>query len=478
MNQLKKRNIGIIGMGVMGRNLALNIEGKGYSVSVYDAWPEALKKASVDFANREIDCCTGLGEFAESLPVPRKILMMVKAGDVVDETIRSVIPFLSEGDLLIDGGNSFYKDTQRRYEHLKTRGIHFLGMGVSGGEEGALNGPALMPGGDEEGYNSVRKLLLAISAKAEGEPCCSYIGMGGAGHFVKMVHNGIEYADMGLISEAYFMLKEIAGLSNAEIGQVFLEWNKGELNSYLVEITARILATKDPETGKDMVDVILDSAGQKGTGKLTGQVALDLGVPLPSITEAVFARYLSSLKEERKNAAKHFCKLSFPTVPKEKFIELVRTALYTAKIIAYAQGFALMRAASLANGWGISYSTIAGIFRGGCIIRAQFLNHVMKAYTQNPQLPNLILDEYFSESIRKWIGNLRETVAIAIRSGIPVPVLASTITYFDSYTREQLPANLLQAQRDYFGAHTFERTDKQGTCHFDWMNAERTDETL
>lgn len=472
MSEKKERTIGIIGMGVMGRNLALNIEGRGYSVSAYDAWAEALKTAGAAFAGKEISCCADLADFAASLSVPRKILMMVKAGEVVDETIRSVLPFLSAGDLVIDGGNSFYKDTQRRYEQLKAQGIRFLGMGVSGGEEGALNGPALMPGGDGEGYDSVRELLLAISAKAEGEPCCTYIGAGGAGHFVKMVHNGIEYADMGLIGEAYSLLKEIAGLSNEEIGRVFAEWNKGELNSYLVEITSHILATKDPETGKDMVDVILDSAGQKGTGKWTGQVALDFGVPLPSITEAVFARYLSALKDERRNAAKHFCRPPLPDVQKEPFIELVRTALYTAKIVAYAQGFALMRVASDVNGWGISCGAIAGIFRGGCIIRAQFLNHVMEAFSKEPQLTNLILDPYFSESIDKGIGGLREAVAAAIRAGIPVPVFASAVTYFDSYTSEQLPANLLQAQRDYFGAHTFERTDRPGTYHFDWIHSD------
>ena len=473
MSQQKENHIGIIGMGVMGRNLALNIEGKGYSVSVYDAWPEALKSAEGVFVGKQIACYSELEKFAESLSAPRKILMMVKAGDVVDATIQSVLPFLSEGDLLIDGGNSFYKDTQRRYEQLKEHGIRFLGMGVSGGEEGALNGPALMPGGDREGYDSVRELLWSISAQAEGTPCCSYIGVGGAGHFVKMVHNGIEYADMGLIGEAYSLLREVAGLTNVEIGQVFAEWNKGELNSYLVEITSHILQIKDPETGKDMVDVILDSAGQKGTGKWTGQVALDLGVPLPSITEAVFARYLSGLKEERINAAAHFRKPTPPAVQSEQFIEVVRTALYTAKMIAYAQGFALMRSASESNGWGISLGTIAGIFRGGCIIRAQFLNHVMEAYDRNPKLPNLILDSYFSESIGKWIGNLREAVAAAVRAGIPVPVFASAITYFDSYTSERLPANLLQAQRDYFGAHTFERTDREGTYHFDWLHAKK-----
>lgn len=473
MNQPTEKNIGIIGMGVMGRNLALNIKSKGYSVSVYDAWPDAVKKAEKLFASREIICCTVLEEFIRSLSAPRKILLMVKAGDVVDATIQSILPFLAEGDLIIDGGNSFYKDTQERYEKLQDRGIHFLGMGVSGGAEGALNGPALMPGGDREGYDSVRELLLAISAKAEGMPCCSYIGSGGAGHFVKMVHNGIEYADMGLIGETYSLLKGIAGLSNAEIGRIFDEWNQGELNGYLVEITARILATKDPETGKDMVDVILDSAGQKGTGKWTGQVALDFGVPLPSIVEAVFARYLSTLKDERRSASKRFQKPKFPSIPKEQFVERVRTALYTAKIIVYAQGFALISTASEANEWDISCSTIAGIFRGGCIIRAQFLNHVITAYSQNQQLPNLMLDACFSKSIEKGLGSLRDVVATAIRSGIPVPVLASAVTYFDSYTSEQLSANLLQAQRDYFGAHTFKRVDRQGTYHFDWLHADK-----
>jgi 6-phosphogluconate dehydrogenase len=394
------------------------------------------------------------------------------AGKPTDDTINQLVPLLDEGDILIDGGNAYFPDTQRRNKDLEARGIRFIGTGVSGGEEGALKGPSIMPGGQEDAYKLVEPILTAISAKVNGDPCCTYIGPDGAGHYVKMVHNGIEYGDMQLICEAYQLLRDVLGLSTEELHEIFAEWNKGELDSYLIEITADIFTKVDPDTGKPMVDVILDKAGQKGTGKWTSQSALDLGVPLSIITESVFARMLSAIKDERVQASKLLKgPQNVPAAPdKAAFIEAVRKALYASKICSYAQGFAQMRAASDEYGWNLSYGNIAMIFRGGCIIRAGFLQNIKDAYDREPGLKNLLLDPYFKEVVESYQDAWRQVVSVAVSRGIPAPCFASALAYYDSYRSERLPANLLQAQRDYFGAHTFQRTDKEGTFHFHWMD--------
>jgi len=412
----------------------------------------------------------------QSLETPRKILIMVKAGQPTDDTINQLVPYLEPGDILIDGGNAYFPDTQRRNKELQAKGLRFIGAGVSGGEEGALHGPAIMPGGQKDAYALVEPILTAISAKVNGDPCSTYIGEDGAGHYVKMVHNGIEYGDMQLIGEAYHLLKDVLGLNTDELHDIFSEWNKGELDSYLIEITADIFSKKDPETGKPMVDVILDSAGQKGTGKWTSQSALDLGVPLSIITESVFARFISAMKDERAAASK---KLIGPAAAgydgdRGEFVEAVRQALYASKIASYAQGFAQMRAASDHYGWQLDFGRIAMIFRGGCIIRARFLQNIKDAYDRDPALKNLFLDEYFGGIVRDYQAAWRKVVAIAVTRGIPVPAFASALAYYDSYRTERLPANLLQAQRDYFGAHTFERLDRPGSFHFQWIENQQS----
>ncbi|MDQ0256740.1 6-phosphogluconate dehydrogenase [Evansella vedderi] len=469
---MSKQQIGVVGLAVMGKNLALNIESRGYSVSVFnrssEKTEEFLKTEAVD---KNFVGTYSIEEFVNSLEKPRKILLMVKAGAPTDATIESLQPYLEEGDILIDGGNTLFEDTIRRNKMLDETGIHFIGTGVSGGEEGALNGPSIMPGGQKEAYELVAPIFEAISAKVDGEPCVTYIGPNGAGHFVKMVHNGIEYGDMQLISEAYFIMKHVLGIGVEELHEIFKEWNKGELDSYLIEITADIFTKVDDETGKPLVDVILDKAGQKGTGKWTSKNALDLGVPLPLITESVFARFISAMKEERVKASKV---LAGPqgeqyTGDKSELIEAVRKALYMSKICSYAQGFAQMRAASEEEGWDLQYGDIAMIWRGGCIIRAQFLQKIKEAYDNNPGLENLLLDPYFKEIVEGYQASLREVVSVAIKHGIAVPTFASAIAYYDSYRSEDLPANLIQAQRDYFGAHTYERKDKEGIFHTKWF---------
>ncbi|QLG39841.1 MULTISPECIES: NADP-dependent phosphogluconate dehydrogenase [Paenibacillus] len=469
---MSKQQIGVIGLAVMGKNLALNIESKGFSVSVYNRSPEKTNDLLKEAEGKNLTGAFTIEEFVASLESPRKILIMVQAGKATDATIEQLLPHLDEGDIIIDGGNAYFPDTQRRSKDLEAKGFRFIGAGVSGGEEGALKGPAIMPGGQESAYQLVEPILTAISAKVGDDACSTYIGPDGAGHYVKMVHNGIEYGDMQLIGEAYHLLKSVLNVSVEELHAIFSEWNQGELDSYLIEITADIFSKYDPETGKPMVDVILDAAGQKGTGKWTSQSALDLGVPLSMITESVFSRFLSAMKDERVAASKI---LNGPAVEafsgdKKAFIENVRKALFASKIVSYAQGFAQMRAASDEYGWDLKYGNIAMIFRGGCIIRSQFLQNIKEAYDKDAALKNLLLDPYFQNIVESYQGAWREVVAAAVTQGIPVPGFSSALSYYDSYRTERLPANLLQAQRDYFGAHTFKRVDKEGSFHFQWMD--------
>lgn len=469
---MSKQQIGVIGLAVMGKNLAMNIESRGYTVSVYNRSREKTDEMLAEVAGKNIVGTYSPEEFVQSLEKPRKILLMVKAGAATDATIEQLKPLLDKGDIVIDGGNTFFVDTQRRNKELSALGIHFIGTGVSGGEEGALRGPSIMPGGQKEAHELVAPIFEAISAKVDGEPCTTYIGPDGAGHYVKMVHNGIEYGDMQLISEAYFLLKNTLGLTASEFHSVFAEWNKGELDSYLIEITADIFTKVDEETGKPLVDLILDTAGQKGTGKWTSQSALDLGVPLPIITESVFARFISAMKDERVAASKLLKgpKTNGFTGDKQAFIEAVRKALYMSKICSYAQGFAQMRSASEEYNWDLRYGDISMIFRGGCIIRAQFLQKIKDAYDLDPGLKNLLLDPYFNEIVGSYQDALREIIGVAVQNGIPVPCFSAALSYYDSYRMETLPANLLQAQRDYFGAHTYQRIDKEGIFHTEWMD--------
>lgn len=467
-----KQAIGVVGLAVMGRNLALNIESRGYAVSVYNRSREKTDELIAEFPDRKLVPAHTLEAFVASLETPRRILLMVKAGEATDATIAALKPLLDKGDVLIDGGNTHFTDTIRRNQELAQAGLHFIGTGVSGGEEGALRGPSIMPGGQRDAYDLVEPILEQIAAKApaDGEPCVAYMGPDGAGHYVKMVHNGIEYGDMQLIAESYAMLKQVAGLTNDELGAVYAEWNQGELDSYLIEITAKIFGKKDDETGEHLVDVILDRAAQKGTGKWTSQNALDLGVPLPLITESVFARVLSSLKAQRVAASEV---LSGPSpAPLEgdraAFVESVRRALYLSKVISYAQGFAQLDTASKEYGWNLDLGTIAKIFRAGCIIRARFLQKITDAYAKNAALANLLLDPYFQDIAANYQSALRDVVIAAVKAGVPVPAFASAVAYFDSYRSARLPANLVQAQRDFFGAHTFERTDKPGSFHASW----------
>ncbi|MBU5263088.1 NADP-dependent phosphogluconate dehydrogenase [Bacillus atrophaeus] len=468
---MSKQQIGVIGLAVMGKNLALNIESRGFSVSVYNRSSSKTEEFLQEAQGKNVVGTYSIEEFVQSLEAPRKILLMVKAGAATDATIQSLLPHLEKDDILIDGGNTYYKDTQRRNKELAESGIHFIGTGVSGGEEGALKGPSIMPGGQKEAHELVKPILEAIAAKVDGEACTTYIGPDGAGHYVKMVHNGIEYGDMQLISESYFILKQVLGLSAEELHEVFAEWNKGELDSYLIEITADIFTKKDEETGKPLVDVILDKAGQKGTGKWTSQSALDLGVPLPIITESVFARFISAMKDERVKASGLLAGPEAKSVTENKaeLIEAVRKALFMSKICSYAQGFAQMKAASDEYNWDLKYGEIAMIFRGGCIIRAAFLQQIKEAYDREPELDNLLLDNYFKNIVESYQGALRQVISLAVSQGVPVPSFSSALAYYDSYRTAVLPANLIQAQRDYFGAHTYERTDKEGVFHTEWM---------
>ncbi len=458
----KLADIGLVGLAVMGENLVLNMESKGFTVAVYNRSTEKVERfVSGRGKGKNVIGTMTIEDFVKSLKRPRKVMLMVKAGAPVDAFIEQVIPYLEKGDIIIDGGNSHYPDTNRRTKYLEENGFLFIGTGVSGGEEGALLGPSIMPGGSPQAWPHVKDIFQSISAKVEdGTPCCDWVGDNGAGHFVKMVHNGIEYGDMQLICEAYQIMKDLLGMSADEMHEVFTEWNKGDLDSYLIEITRDILAYKDID-GQPMVDKILDTAGQKGTGKWTGVSALDLGIPLTLIGEAVFARCLSAIKNERVKASKilNGPKINFEG-DKKQFINDIRDALYASKIVSYAQGYILMQAAAEEYGWNLNYGAIALMWRGGCIIRSVFLSKIKEAFDQEPHLSNLLLNPYFKEKIDAAQAGWRKVVASAAYNGIPVPAFATALSYFDGYRTERLPANLLQAQRDYFGAHTYERIDK------------------
>ena len=458
---MKKADIGLVGLAVMGENLVMNMESKGFTVAVYNRTTEKVANFVEGRAKgRNIIGAYSLEELVDNLEKPRKIMMMVKAGQAVDSLIDQLLPYLEDGDILIDGGNSHFPDTIRRTAYVESKGLLYIGTGVSGGEEGALKGPSMMPGGSPAAWPYVRSIFQAICAKVEdGSPCCDWVGENGAGHFVKMVHNGIEYGDMQLICEANQLMRDGLGLTSAEMHDVFSSWNETELDSYLIEITRDILGYQD-EKGETVVECILDTAGQKGTGKWTGIAALDEGVPLTLIGEAVFARCLSAMKDERVAASKMFPhSVQAFTGDKKAFIESIRKALYASKIISYAQGYTLMRTAAKTYGWNLNYGGIALMWRGGCIIRSVFLGKIKEAYDKNPELENLLLDEYFAQSIKGLVPAWREVAAYAVSTGIPMPAFTAALSYFDGYTSENLPANLLQAQRDYFGAHTYERID-------------------
>lgn len=469
---MSKADIGLVGLAVMGENLVLNMESKGFTVAVYNRTVSRV----TDFINgkakgKNIIGANTVEDLVKSLKKPRKIMLMVKAGQPVDDFIERLIPLLDKGDIIIDGGNSHFPDTNRRTKRVEEAGLLFVGAGVSGGEEGALKGPSIMPGGSYAAWEHIKPIFQTISAKVAGNvPCCQWVGEEGSGHFVKMVHNGIEYGDMQLICEAYYIMKHALGLTAEELHQVFAEWNKGELDSYLIEITRDIFGKVDKDTGKPLVELILDTAGQKGTGKWTSQAALDLGIATPTITEAVFARFLSAIKPERVEAAKI---LTGPDSKyegdREEFIEAIRQALFASKICSYAQGFAMMKQASEEWGWDLNFGEIALMWRGGCIIRAQFLDDIKDAFSDNPDLANLLLAPYFKEAIDKTQPGWRKVVATATTLGLPIPGFSSALSYFDGYRRETLSANLIQAQRDYFGAHTYKRIDRPGTFHTEWL---------
>ncbi|HEX8422497.1 MAG TPA: NADP-dependent phosphogluconate dehydrogenase [Pyrinomonadaceae bacterium] len=468
----KTAKIGMIGLGVMGENLARNIERNGYSIAVWNREPKKVDEFVGRLEGHEVIGAHTPEEFVKSLERPRKAILLVKAGDPVDWTVNQIKPFLEAGDIIIDGGNSYFMDTERREKELKAEGFHFIGSGVSGGEKGALLGPSLMPGGDRAAYEQIRPIWEAIAAKVDDGPCVTYIGPGGAGHFVKMVHNGIEYGDMQLIAEAYDMMRSILRMEATEMADVFDEWNRGDLESFLIEITAQILRVKDPETGKPLVDLVLDKAGQKGTGKWTSDIALDLGIVTPTIDAAVDTRNLSSRKEERVEASKQIKgpeRAAF-TGDRKEMIQAIHDALYASKICSYAQGMNLIRAGSETYKWNIDLGECSRIWKGGCIIRAQFLDKIKQAYQRRADLPNLLLDPDFNAFVEQAQPNWRRAVSTAIQTGVAVPGMSASIGYFDTYRTANLPLNLTQAQRDFFGSHTYERTDKPGqpAVHTEW----------
>ncbi|KRK46898.1 NADP-dependent phosphogluconate dehydrogenase [Secundilactobacillus kimchicus] len=471
----KTANIGVVGMAVMGKNLALNIESRGFTVGIYNRSSAKTEQVMKDHAEKKLVPSYTIEDFVNSLETPRRILLMVKAGAPTDAVIEELLPLLDRGDVLIDGGNTNFHDTMARNAKLDESGINFIGMGVSGGELGALQGPSLMPGGQKEAYDLVEPILTQIAAKApqDGKPCVTYIGPNGAGHYVKMVHNGIEYGDEELIDESYNIMRNVLGISVDEMADIFKDWNDGELDSYLIEITADILTRKDDlgdDKTKPIVDMILDRGNNKGTGKWSSEDALNVQVPQSVITEAVYARYISMMKNERVAASKV---LSGPKVDlsfddKPAMVEKIRQALFFSKIMSYAQGFEQLRFASEANNWDLKYGELAQIWRAGCIIRARFLQNITDAYDKKPDLTNLLLDDYFKDIAARYQEATREVVALAVKAGVPVPSFSAAITYYDSYRSEVLPANLLQAQRDYFGAHTYERVDREGNFHYPW----------
>jgi 6-phosphogluconate dehydrogenase len=468
----KTAKIGMIGLAVMGENLAMNIERNGFPIAVFNRDPAKVDNFVARARGKHVIPTKSPEEFVRSLERPRKAILLVKAGDPVDWTIAQIKPFMDQGDIIIDGGNSYFVDTERREKALKAEGINFIGSGVSGGEKGALWGPSLMPGGDRDAYEQIRPIWEAIAAKVDDGPCVTYIGPGGAGHFVKMVHNGIEYGDMQLIAEAYDMMRNVLGLDAAEMADIFDEWNRGDLESFLIEITANILRVKDPETGRPLVDLILDKAGQKGTGKWTSEVALDLGVVVPTIDAAIDTRTLSGRKEERLEASKQ---ISGPTRTKfsgdkRAMIEAIHDALYASKICSYAQGMNLIRAGSEKWNWNINLGEVSRIWKGGCIIRAQFLDKIKQAYQRRHDLPNLLLDSDFKAWVEEAQPNWRLAVTTAMQNGVPVLAMACSLNYFDMYRAANLPLNLTQAQRDFFGSHTYERIDKPGAApvHTEW----------
>ncbi|MDT4954417.1 MAG: 6-phosphogluconate dehydrogenase [Acidobacteriota bacterium] len=473
---MAEADIGMAGLGVMGLNLAQNMERNGHTVAIWNREATAVGKFMASEGNGKRFVPTkSPEEFVKSLKRPRKIVMLIKAGAPVDWTIDQFKPFLEPGDILIDGGNSFFEDTRRREAALRAENLRFVGSGVSGGEEGALWGPSLMPGGAREAYEEIRPIWEAISAKTDDGACTTYVGPDGAGHFVKMVHNGIEYGDMQLIAEAYDILRRVLGMGDAQLADTFAEWNKGVLDSYLIQITSEIFRVKDEETGKPLVDLVLDKAGQKGTGKWTAQVALDLGVTIPTINAAIEARFISAQKEERVAASKAIGgpQVSSWSGEEQSLIDAVHDALYASKICSYAQGFSLIRAGSDEWKWDINLSEMARIWKGGCIIRARFLDPIKNAYIREPNLKNLLLDEDFGNWMQGAQKNWRTCINVAQQHGVPVLAMAASLSYFDSYRTANLPQNLTQAQRDYFGAHTYERIDKpeQGAIHTDWENA-------
>ena len=463
----------MIGLGVMGRNLALNVEDHGFPVAVWNLEPEWVDSFVGENAGKQFIGTKTLQDFVASLERPRRIMMMIKAGKPVDMTLAALKPLLEPGDIAIDGGNSYYKETQQREADYRNAGLCFVGMGVSGGEEGARHGPSLMPGGAREAYDHLHPILAAIAAKTDSGPCVTYCGPDGAGHFTKMVHNGIEYGDMQLIAEAYDVLRHALGITADELADIFTAWNQGPLNSFLIEITAKIFRHKDEETGKALVDLIVDKAEQKGTGKWTALEALDLGVPIPTISESIEARFMSSMKDERVQASKRLKgpRKQHTRGKRDKLVQAVHDALYASKICSYAQGLGLIHRGSEEHQWGIQLGELARIWKGGCIIRARFLDSIMKAYARRADLPNLLLDDEFSRWIRSAQANWRLAVKTAQGMGVPIPSMSASLSYFDSYRTANLPANLTQAQRDYFGSHTYERADhlERGHIHTDWI---------
>lgn len=463
-------HIGLIGLGVMGQNLALNIERNGYPIAVFDREAAVTEKYARLHQDKKISGAGSPEEFVRSLARPRKIVLLVKAGDPVDWTIDLIKPYLDPGDIIIDGGNSHFKDTERRQQSLLSSGLHLIGSGISGGEEGALLGPSLMPGGDRDAYEQIRSIWEAIAAKVPDGPCVTYIGPSGSGHFVKMVHNGIEYGDMQLIAEAYELMRKTLGLTAIEMAEIFARWNEGELESYLIEITAKILRVKDEETGEPLVEMILDKAGQKGTGKWTSEIALDLGVVIPTIDAAIAARTISGLKEQRVQASKEIVgpAPSGPVGDKGELISAIHEALYASKICSYAQGMGLIQKGSENFKWGIDLSEVARIWQGGCIIRARFLGKIKEAFQRRPDLPNLLLDVEFRSRIEDSQASWRRVLSFAIEQGVAIPGMTASLSYFDMYRTANLPLNLTQAQRDFFGAHTYERVDRPGFIHTEW----------